>query len=131
MEKHLVDFKGGRSQVWNHFGFWQVGSEMLKNKAVCKLCKAEYVYNANTTTLRNHLLQKHPNASLTADKSATNSQPTIRSCLTPSENPGPLPSQKQEDYTKSLCEFLIEDTKPISTVEGTGFIRMINTFAPR
>jgi hypothetical protein len=46
--------------VWKYFGFWKIikqdaPSEIMKDKAVCKLCKAEYKYSGNTTNLSQHL----------------------------------------------------------------------------
>jgi hypothetical protein len=51
--------------VWKYFGFWKIikqdaPSEIMKDKAVCKLCKAEYKYNGNTTNLSQHLSKVHP-----------------------------------------------------------------------
>ena len=129
MEKHLVDFTSGKSQVWKYFGFWNVGNSVLKDKAVCKMCKLEYTYNGNTTTLRNHIMLKHPECSM-AGKQA--SQPSITSILSKNKQDlGPLPCAKQEEYNEAICNFLIEDIRPISTVEGSGFLRMIEKFQPR
>ena len=128
MEKHLVDFASGKSQVWKYFGFWSVDNNVSKEKAVCKICKVEYVYTGNTSTLRNHVLMKHPECSMTSKASA--SQPSILSALQRNVQE-PLSSAKQQEFTEAICEFLIEDIRPISTVEGSGFLKMVQKFQPR
>lgn len=56
-----TNFPGkAKSTVWKYFGFWKIikqdaPSDIMKDKAVCKLCKAEYKYNRNTTNLSQHL----------------------------------------------------------------------------
>ncbi len=51
-EKVIVDFAGvSRSKVWKVFGFWKKGKEICKDKAVCRLCMAEYTYVGNNTNL--------------------------------------------------------------------------------
>ena len=131
MEKHLVDFSGAKSMVWRYFGFWKNGENIAKDKAVCKLCKCEYAYTGNTTTLRNHVMMKHPECTLSdSDKKG---QKTIDSMFnnSPCRNAAPLSAHKIGEYTQAICNFLIEDVRPISTVEGSGFLKMIHQFEPR
>ena len=130
MEKHLVDFNSGKSLVWRYFGFWKCGNSVNKDKVVCKICNTEYAYTGNTTTLRKHIMVKHPDKSLTSSEKST--QPTISSLMPANRaNLGPLPYAKQQEYNQAICEFLIEDIRPVSTVEGVGFRNLLQKFEPR
>ena len=66
LEREWTTFPGkAKSTVWKYFGFWKIikqeaPSEIMKDKTVCKLCKAEYKYNRNTTNLSQHLSKFHP-----------------------------------------------------------------------
>ena len=109
--------------------FWNVGNSVLKDKAVCKICKLEYTYNGNTTTLRNHVMLKHPECSMAGNQA---SQPSITCTLSKSKQDlGPLPHAKQQEYNEAICNFVSEDIRPISTVEGSGVLRIIEKFQPR
>jgi hypothetical protein len=50
-KREWTNFPGkAKSVVWKYFGFWKIikqdaPSEIMKDKAVCKLCKAEYKYS--------------------------------------------------------------------------------------
>ena len=64
-----MDFSSGKAAVWKYFGFWKCGETVHKDKAVCRICNVEHVYTGNTTTLRNHMKAKHPDKSLSHEKS--------------------------------------------------------------
>ena len=132
MEKHLVDFAGGKSMVWKHFGFWKSGAVVCKDKAVCKICKCEYTYTSNITTLRNHIMMKHPECQLSdGEKRGQQSITSMFSKNSSGSSAAPLSQQKIKEYTQAICHFLIEDVRPISTVDGSGFLEMIHRFEPR
>jgi len=58
LEIEWTTFPGkAKSTVWKYFRFWKMikqdaPSEIMKD--MCKLCKAEYKYNRNTTNLSQH-----------------------------------------------------------------------------
>ena len=104
----------------------------MKDKAVCKLCKAEYKYNGNTTNLSQHLSKVHPDE-LKQNSPAT-LQPTLQQTFNRNEDTSkslPLPSKRSEEITRSIAEYIIHDMCPISTVEGVGFRRLINSMELR
>ena len=43
----------------------------------------------------------------------------------------PLPSKRSEEITRSIAEYIICDMCTISTVEGVGFRRLINSIEPK
>ena len=77
------------------------------------------------------MMVKHPDKPLVPD-SQKSTQPSITSLMpTNRANLGPLPYAKQQEYNQAICEFLIEDIRPVSTVEGSGFRNMMQKFEPR
>ena len=137
-KREWTNFPGkAKSVVWKYFGFWKIikqdaPSEIMKDKAVCKLCKAEYKYSGNTTNLSQHLSKVHPDE-LKQNSPAT-LQPTLQQTFNRNEDTSkslPLPSKRSEEITRSIAEYIIHDMCPISTVEGVGFRRLINSMEPR
>ncbi|KAI4502977.1 hypothetical protein M0802_002021 [Mischocyttarus mexicanus] len=67
-EKHTFAYKklvvpmSMRSIYWKYFGFpaTEDGDILTKIKIVCILCKTQIAYNRNTSNLRMHLQNKHP-----------------------------------------------------------------------
>lgn len=57
--KIIVKNPNGTSKAWDHFGFYKVGDQVLKDKAVCKICKQECKYTGGTTNLNQHLYKHH------------------------------------------------------------------------
>ena len=134
MEKHLliVDFAGGKSKVWKYFGFWKSGAVLSKDKAVGKICKCDYAYTSNTTTLCSHIMMKHPECQLSdVEKRGQQSITSMFNKNSSGSSAIPLSQQKMREYTQAICHFLIEDVGPISTVDGSGFLEMIHRFEPR
>ena len=56
--KIVVSNPNGTSKVWDHFGFYRMGTKLLKDNAVCKICNQECKYTGGTTNL-NQRLHKH------------------------------------------------------------------------
>lgn len=45
-EKKIYDCPGKvKSEVWRYFGFYKVGQDIDTKKAVCRLCRKEYINN--------------------------------------------------------------------------------------
>ena len=57
--KIIVKNPGVTSQAWDHFGFYKIGNQVLKDKAVCKICFQECKYIGGTTDLNQHLMKHH------------------------------------------------------------------------
>ena len=112
-----------RSVVWKYFGFWSVNGEvdLVKKRAVCKLCKSEFAYHSTTTNLKSHLENTHPTeceelkAAPPPDK-----QPRLNEYFSPSVKNN-LSAAKQEACTQKLTKFLAKDMRPLSLADGPGF----------
>ena len=137
-KREWTNFPGkAKFVVWKYFGFWKIikqdaPSEIMKDKAVCKLCKAEYKYSGNTTNLSQHLSKVHPDE-LKQNSPAT-LQPTLQQMFNRNEDTSkslPLPSKRSGEITRYIAEYIIHDMCPISTVDGIGFRRLINSMEPR
>jgi hypothetical protein len=101
-KREWTNFPGkAKSVVWKYFGFWKIikqdaPSEIMKDKAVCKLCKAEYKYSGNTTNLSQHLSKVHP------DEPKQTSPATLQQTFNRNEDTSkslPLPSKRSEEIT--------------------------------
>ena len=57
--KILVKNPHGSSKVWKHFGFYKAGNKVLKDFAVCFVCKQECKYPGGTTNLSQHIEKHH------------------------------------------------------------------------
>ena len=57
--KIIVKNPSGTSKAWDHFGFYKIGNQILKDKAVCKICRQECKYTGGTSNLNQHLLKHH------------------------------------------------------------------------
>ncbi|KAM9801947.1 uncharacterized protein LOC133159831 isoform X2 [Syngnathus typhle] len=95
--KHL------KSDVWNHFGFYNVdgGNELDKSYVVCKICRAKLKY-FGTTNLRSHTARFHPTEELRkpAAAVATSSLRTTEDTL------------KKEPKTSKKAKRITNDEEP-------------------
>ena len=95
-KREWTNFPGkAKSVVWKYFGFWKIikqdaPSEIMKDKAVCKLCKAEYKYSGNTTNLSQHLSKVHPDEP--KQTSPATLQPTLQQTFNRNEGTSQVPS---------------------------------------
>ena len=138
-KRELVNFPGvAKSKVWKHFGFWKYPNETgpaetKKDKAVCKICMMEYSYCGNTTNLMNHLMQKHREC-MEVTRDVGKRQISIQDSMGGGDAKKPtmpLSRAREGEITDVICEFLINDLRPLSTVEGEGFRNLIKTLEPR
>ncbi|XP_037095590.1 uncharacterized protein LOC119115301 [Syngnathus acus] len=88
-----------KSDVWNHFGFYNVdgGNELDKSYVVCKICRAK-IKHFGTTNMRSHTARFHPTEVVgkPAAAVATSSPRTIEDALSKQPNT----SQKAKRITK-------------------------------
>ena len=132
MKLELVNFPGrATSKVWKHFGFEKKDDKVLKEKAICRICYQSCKYTGGTSNLILHVEHNH-GINLKND-SDTKPVRTISSMFGTkiNENQGPLPVAKAKAIDSALKEFLIKDVRPLSTVEGSGFIELIRACEPR
>ena len=131
----LVEFwKKSSSHVWKHFAFEVkvVDGKKCTNKkrAICKLCKSDFVYSGGTTNLSNHLRAKHKiYATNAADntESLTQKQALIKDAfgITP-----PISAFKKHEMDTKVENFVVNGSQPLSVVEDESFIELMKTAIP-
>ena len=141
-EGSLVDKPNTKSLIWKYFGFVpdDNGKPSNTDKPQCKICCATVATKtSNTTNLRVHLRQKHPQLYTelmkTSEKecSLSTSKTTDKTLKDLFEARTKLSSNSREhkELTKSVTYFLAKDMLPAYTVEKAGFKQMLSKFNPR
>ena len=131
--------KNGFSAIWSHFGF-KPDSE-YETTPVCRLCgKDVAAKSGHTSNLFSHLKHKHPSqyallqqkkpVSSTSTSTTTSSTPTIMRSFE-HEKPYLRSSQMWITLTDSVSYAIGKDMLPFTTVEKSGFKKMLATFDPR
>lgn len=120
----LVPLAGARSDIWQHFGFKsnEKGIILNKNQVFCKKCKCSVGYSGNTTNLKSHFQQ----CSSTKSSMSNSLIPYFKS--TPSKLSNK--SKRAKELTKGLMKFVVKDLRPLSIVEGEGFLEFMNIAVP-
>ena len=131
-KSELVNFPGrASSKVWQHFAFEKKNDQVLKEKAICRICYQSCKYTGGTTNLILHLEHNHGmNLKRNVDVKPTR---TIASMFGSQvkDNQGPLPSAKAKAIDLALKEFVIKDVRPLFIVDGDGFVEVIRACEPR
>ena len=128
----IVSPKGKTSAVWKYFGYLRGKKE--GPTALCKVCGGSVERSGGTTNLRSHLRtwhrsiydQLYPEA---PDESCSK-QGTMDSFVTRVEKL-PYNSERAKNLTKSICEMMARDIRPISMVDDVGFLKLMNKAEPR
>ena len=137
--------KGKVAAVWKHFSYRvDITTRKLKNigKATCRLCKNDISHCGGTTNLWNHLRASHPveySELIGVENTETqqSQQQTIDrytgSTSTSSRNVEKLPhnSVRAKKLTESIAEFIVRDLRPVSIVDGDGFLNLMEIAEPR
>ena len=128
--KIIVKNPNGTSKVWDHFGFYKVGTKLLKYKAVCKIFNQECKYTGGTTNLNQHLHSHHGDL---FQSTTPSTRKTIQSQITAiMKQPIVKLSAKSKGYqknTESIAECIIGDLLPLSIVDSMHFRGMVNTLS--
>ena len=141
-EGSLVDKQNTKSLIWKYFGFVpdNNGKPSNTDKPQCKICHATVTTKtSNTTNLRIHLQQQHPQLYTelmkTSEKecSLSTSKTTNKTLKDLFEARMKLSSNSQEhkELTKSVTYFLTKDMLPAYTVEKAGFKPMLSKLNPQ
>lgn len=136
----FVPKKNSTSIIWNWFGFTHEDTEQKDIR--CKICKESVkASDGNTTNLFNHLKRRHPKQyaeSLAAKaKKATATPPAAapkQQSLTDAFSklsPYDRGSKRWNNVTEAITFHLAKDLRPLQTVEGIGFNKMIKVLDPR
>ena len=111
-----------RSAVWDYF------KKKGDDKVACTLCQVELKYSSGTSSMSNHLAKKH---CIETSQTATSSKQ--QSSMEAYVQQGPVrrcDSRRSEEITQKICKMIELDMMPISTVDGDGFIELINFLEP-
>ncbi|KAL3067486.1 hypothetical protein OYC64_017252 [Pagothenia borchgrevinki] len=123
------------SAVWNYFKIESEDSVTAR----CNVCKAEVPRGGknramfNTTNLIRHLRSKHlqQHEEYTAATRVTSlKQPTLSETFKRKEKL-PQNSDKAQQITAKIAEFIALDDQPLSVVENVGFRRLMEHLEPR
>ena len=126
----IVSNKKSKIIVWRHFGYVRQEDGKIKEKTViCRLCKWEIPYSGNTTNLCAHL-QNHHKAQYLELKKVPEKQETIQSTIARSQ-PLPTLSPRYKELVSAVGSFLAMDMQPMSSVEGCGFLKLMQVAEPR
>ncbi|KAL0154283.1 hypothetical protein M9458_050396 [Cirrhinus mrigala] len=125
-EMEMVKPKAGfKSDVWKHFGFSlkrnEKGEKVTdKENTVCRHCQTVVKYKSgNTTNMRSHLLNHHPEKLREDTRSKIQSaQKTIKEAFTASL---PHNSARAQEITRCIGEYIAKDLRPFSVVDNEGF----------
>ncbi|XP_065133764.1 E3 SUMO-protein ligase ZBED1-like [Paramisgurnus dabryanus] len=128
-ERRVITPNNLRSSIWKHFGFWTENKNMKKDKVVCKLCDREFPYHSSTTSMRGHMQLHHPDEYKDLEREEPPAkQPKLTNFFPPS---APLNAARKEAINSKLAKFICRDMRPISIVEGEGFIDFVRELEPR
>ena len=127
-QPRLVIPKGGKSALWNHFGFevGDEGQEVNKKEVCCRICNKRVSYSGNTSNMMPPVRTWHPDK---ADPSSLVAPPVACSYVMPARKllPG---GNRAKAITRKIVEFIAQDMRPIAVVSGEGFQNMINCLEP-
>ena len=113
------------ARVWKHFGFKKDTSGRIDRSkhAVCKLCNASVAHGGGTTNLRNHLrLNHHAEYLLLYSSTETDG---INS------DTSKMDTKREKMLTEAVADFISKDMRPVSTIDGQGFLNLIHVAEPR
>ena len=138
---HHLDNPKGKSAIWKYYGFVKSCETIDKTKIACKLCRTTLKYSGNTTNLTDHIPRKDPTINLKKDVDPVK-QSSVPSLVASSQSGQPqisgffgskLPSSSQRSIaiTNAILTFIVEDLRPFSVVENSGFKNLVNVLEPR
>ena len=124
--KILVKNPHGSSKVWKHFGFYKDGNKVLKDFAVCFVCKQECKYSGGTTNLNQHLEKHH--SELCQVSASTSGSKTIQSQITSmmKQPVVKVSAAAHSMFTESIAKFISGDLMLLSIVGSKHFRGMVN-----
>ena len=122
------------SVVWKHFSFEKDDSGKLVKgaRATCKLCMQKVAHSGGTTNLKNHLRTKHRS---TYDElfeiNLSETQSTLETFIRPAVKKFPPHSPPAFQLTDAIADFIARDLRPVSVVDGDGFLQLMQLAEPR
>jgi hypothetical protein len=106
------------SNIWSH-------AKRINDTAKCNLCdEIVLAKGGNTSTIKRHLVAIH---NIDVDKADTATRP-ITGYLTPTRQV--MSKARSAEIDRHIAAFVARDGRPISTVEGDGFVALMNFLEP-
>ena len=130
---------GRSARVWKYFGFKKdFAGKIDKSKhAVCKLCNTAVAHGGGTTNLRNHLRLNHSSEYLLLYPPEENDN-SVKADTTQNRMEDfvsvpkiPATSIRAKILTAAIANFISKDMRPISVVDGQGFLNLMHVAEPR
>ena len=131
----IVSPSSRTSIVWKHFDFPlnDKGKMVKDSTAICKLCNQKVAHSGETTNLKTHLKAKHH--PIFDEIFATNSSENQSSMdvFFQSKSVRKLPSDSARaiQLTDAVADFISIDLRPVSVVDGHGFLNLMNVAEPQ
>jgi len=124
------------SAVWKYFGFMKDdhGKLVKDSRAICKLCGQKVAHGGGTTNLKNHLRAKHRAIynEVVASNSSEREQRSLDAFVRPADVKRlPPHSTRAVQLTDALADFIARDLRPVSVVDGDGFLQLMQVAEPR
>ena len=140
-EEEIVTPSNRTAAVWKHFGFRKDshGKLMKSDRAVCKICHKSVSHGGGTTNLRNHLKAVHSTvyyelfptpSSSTVGEGMTQTQGTVDRYLVHTDKLTSN-SQRYKALVEACADFITKDMRPVSVVDGIGFLKLMQIAEPR
>ena len=115
-----------QSDVWDFF------EKLGSNKAKCMTCCKNFAYKEGTTNLRDHLVAKHSDIYQRVKKgnqqgaAGCGGQTSIATFC----KPRVCTEARAREITDWIVNMIALDFRPVSTVDGEGFISLMNYMEP-
>ena len=100
-----------------------------RRKAVCTICKKEFAYLGGTTNLRNHLASKHSTL-YCPDNEMTMTENRKTSTLDGFVRPAKCSEARAKNISDRVTNMIVQDLRPIRTVECDGFRNLMKFLEP-
>ena len=108
------------SVVWKYFGVERSSNETVQKdrRVICKLCSQKVAHGGGTTNLKNHLWTNHRAQYEELYGSEDTGQMT-------------MDTSHAMELTDVLLEFIAQDLRPVSVVDGQVFLNLVEKAEPR
>ena len=115
--------------------FWhQKDQQRERDKRItCKICAQKLAHCGGTTNLKNHLRTNHQTEyeELYGKEQITNQTSMDSFVQTSSVKKLPHHSTHAVELTNAVVEFVARDLRPVSIVDGCGFLNLMEVAEPR
>ena len=134
-DKKLIEFWGKKrrntSKIWDYFGFYQDDEKnILKDEAICKICKVGLKYTGSTSNLLYHVSSCHPEKKVSGDdQPGTGKQTNLFAYQV--KKPYSFESAQAQKLHMKVTEFIVDQLLPMSIVEKPSFRELAEALDPQ